>query len=618
MPLIPLVFRPGINKEVTPYAAKGQWVDCDKVRFREGFPEKIGGWQRLSAQTFLGTCRGIFGWATRGAVKLLGVGTNLKYYIAKGGAYYDITPLRATTAAGGAVFAATDGSAVLTVTDAAHGAGIGDFVTFSGAVSLGGVIVADVLNAEFQIVTVPTVDTYTVLSPVTANASDTGDGGAAVVAAYQIPIGSTTTAPVTGWGAGAWGLGTWGNGTAGVLGLRLWSHSNYGEDLLFGPRGGAIYYWDSSVGTGTRGVLVSGNDTPTVHTMLLVSDASRFVIALGCNDIGSATLDTMLVRWSDQEQYDFWTPAITNQAGGLPLSTGSRIIMGLQNRQEILIWTDTALYSMQYQGPPTVWGVQLMGENISIISPQAAAVSNGVAYWMGQDKFYVYDGRVQTLDCSLRRYVFSDLNSAQLEQIVCGTNEGFSEIWWHYPAAGSLTNNRYVIYNHAQKIWYAGTLTRTAWFDSSLYGRPVAAINNTIVEHEVGADSDTDGSVTPIEAYITSAPSDIDNGNQFLLINRALPDMTFTGSAALNPQATMTFYPANGSGSGRRSPASVGGNSEGTVVRSATAPVEAYTEQIDVRVRGRQISMEVRSADAGVMWQLGKPQVDGVPDGERG
>ena len=618
MALSKLVFKPGINKEITALSAKGQWVDGDKVRFREGFPEKIGGWQRLSTQTFLGTCRGLFGWATRGAVRLLGIGTNLKYYIASGGAYYDITPIRASAPAGGVTFSATTGSPVITVTDVAHGANAGDFVTYSGAVSLGGAITAAVLNKEYQVVAVLTVDSYTINAGVNATAGDSGNGGAVAAAAYQIHIGSTTTEPIGGWGAGPWGGGAWGIGLPSLQSLRLWSHANYGEDLLFGPRGGPIYYWDSSVGTGSRGVLVSGNDTPVVQNGLIVSDVSRFVIALGANEIGGSAMDPMLVRWSAQEQYDFWTPAVTNQAGGQPLSNGSRIVMGLQNRQEILIWTDTGLYSMQYQGPPTVWGFQLMGENTSIISPQAAAVANGTAYWMGQDKFYMYDGRVQTLPCSLRRYIFEDINAEQLDQIVCGTNEGFSEIWWHYPSSGSATNNRYVIYNYLQGIWYHGTLTRTAWFDSALYGHPVAAVGNTIVEHEVGVDANTNGLVEAIPAYITSAPVDLGDGGSFTLINRVLPDMTFEGSTSLNPQATFELLPAKNAGSGYKSPRSVAGISAAPVVRSAAAPVEMFTEQLNIRVRGRQISLQVRSDAVGTMWQLGTPRVDGRPDGQRG
>lgn len=618
MALAKIVFKPGVNKEVTPYAAQGQWIDCDKVRFREGFPEKIGGWQRLSTQTFLGTCRAIFGWATRGGVRLLGVGTNIKYYVASSGSYHDITPVRASTAAGDVTFAATNGSPVITVFDVGHGASADDFVTFSGAASLGGAITAPVLNQEYQVVSVLTVDSYTVNVGVNATAGDSGNGGAAAAAAYQIHVGASTTAPISGWGSGPWGGGLWGIGLPGVQALRLWNHANFGEDLIFGPRGGALYYWDSSAGFATRGTLISGNDTPTAHLALIVSDVSRFVIALGCNDIGSSVLDPMLVRWSDQEQPGFWTPAITNQAGGQPLSNGSRIITGLQNRQEILIWTDTALYSMQYQGPPTVWGFQLMGENTSIISTQAAAVANGVAYWMGADKFYTYDGRVQTLPCSLRRFVFSDVDPAQREQIVCGTNEGFSEIWWHYPSLGSLSNNRYVVYNYAQGVWYHGTLARTAWFYSALYGRPLAAVGNTLVEHEVGADSNVDGTVQPIVAHIASAPMALGDGEQFMLINRVLPDVTFAGSQALNPRAVLELMPLKKPGSGYTSPRSQGGNSSGAVARSAVAPVEAFTAQLDMRVRGRLIALKLRSEDVGVMWQLGTPLSDARPDGRRG
>ena len=616
--LTKLQFKPGIQKEVTQYSNEGGWIACDKIRFRQGYPEKIGGWQRLSTNTFLGTCRNLIEWTSLGGAKYKGVGTNLKYYVERGGVYYDITPLRATSSAGDATFAATSGSSIVTVTDAAHGALVGDFVTFSGAVSLGGNVASSVLNANFQILTVPTTDTYTINVGVTANASDVGNGGTSVVAAYEIRPGFAIPSPISGWGAGSWGSGTWGVGVVSLEPIRLWNHAVYGEDLVYGPRGGGVYYWSASSGVTTRGTLVTADDTPVVQNGLLVSDASRFVIALGCNELGGTAIDPMLVRWSDQEQYNYWTPAITNQAGGLRLSAGSFIVTGRQNRQEILIWTDSALYSMQYQGPPYVWGFQLMGDNLSIASPGAATVASGVAYWMGTDKFYKYDGRVQPLRCDLHRHVFGNLEETQLDQIVAGTNEQYNEIWWFYPSSGSTQIDRYVVYNYAEDIWYYGTMCRTAWLDSSTEGRPVAPCNDRLVMHEIGVDDASTGTPAPIAAFITSAAADIADGDKFAFIRRMLPDVTFDGSTQDNPRVTIELIPMNGSGSGYTDPASVGGDSEQSVTRSAVVPIEKFTNQVNVRVRGRQIAMKLRSDDLGVKWQLGSPRVDMQIDGGRG
>lgn len=618
MALTPLQFRPGVNLEVTNYANKGGWVSTDKVRFRRGYPEKIGGWQRLSANTYLGTCRALFEWATLGGAQLLAVGTNLKYYVERGGVYNDITPLRATTAAGDVTFAASNGSSVITVTDVGHGALQNDFVTYSGAVSLGGNVTAAVLNAEHQVASVVDADTYTIVVGVTADASDTGDGGAAVVGAYQINTGQAVAQAVSGWGAGGWGLGAWGEGSSSVTPIRMWHQSNYGEDLLFGPRGGGLYYWDSSTGVGTRAAAVSGSDVPTVVNALLVSDVSRFVLAFGCNEIGSGQLDPMLIRWSNQEDYTNWTPAVTNQAGGLRLSTGSEIVTARQNRQEILVWTDTALYSFQYQGPPLVWGAQLIGENVSIVGPNAAAVANNVAFWMGTDKFYRYDGRVQTLRCDLRRYVFTRLDQARADEVLCGTNEGFNEIWWFYPVLNQPTVNDYVIYNYQEDIWYYGTLSRTAWLDSVFRGTPLAAATaaSTVVQHELGFDDLTTDTPQPIAAFVESADVDISSGEQASFIWRVLPDVTFYGSTAVNPRVLMTLKPRAASGANYHG--SVGGSASAQTVRSATAPVEQYTEQVNIRVRGRQIALRIESSDLGVAWQLGTPRADTQPDGGRG
>ena len=462
MPLQKILFKPGVNRENTRYTTEGGWYDCDKIRFRQGNPEKIGGWTRFSPNTYLGVCRSLWNWITLGGANLLGVGTNLKFYIGLGGQYFDITPIRATPTINNNPFVATLGSSVITVTDTAHGCNTGDFVTFSGATGLGGNITAGVLNAEYQ-VTVTDVNSYTITVSATANATDVSGspgGGASVVANYQLNTGPAVQIPLVGWGAGGWGSGVWGTSASDPIPLQLWNQYNYGEDLLFGPRSGGIYYWDSSAGTGTRGVnlTVSGDaDTPLFQNKIVVSDSSRFTLVFGTNDYGSAVLDPMLIRWSDQENFLVWSPAVTNQAGSIRLSHGSEIITAIQTRQEIVTFTDQALYSLQYLGPPYVWGTQLLGDNISIAGPNAVALASGVVYWMGVDKFYAYDGRVQTLNCDLRRYIFNDFNQDQAVQVFAGTNEGFNEVWWFYCSANSTTVvDKYVIYNYLEKIWYYG------------------------------------------------------------------------------------------------------------------------------------------------------------------
>jgi len=627
MALQKVLLKPGVNKEVTRYTDEGRWYDCDKVRFRQGLPEKIGGWQRTSTYTYLGTARSLFNWVTLGSQNLVAVGTNLKYYIEQGGEYYDITPIRSTTAAGDVTFSATDGSSTITVSDTDHGAIVNDFVTFSGAVSLGGNITADVLNQEYQVSLVVDADTYEIVAKdtggatVTANASDTGNGGASVVGAYQINTGPELPVPLVGWGAGGWGLGPWGTGTTSLEPIRLWSQSNFGEDLIFGPRGGEVFIWDASVGIASRGTYLSAeagaSNVPVVQNIVFVSD-NRFVFCFGTNDIGSSDLDPMLIRWSDQEDATNWTPAATNQAGSLRLSTGSEIITAIQSRQEILTWTDSAVYSIQYLGAPAVWGAQLLADNISIVSPRAAVYASGVAFWMGRDKFYRYDGRVQPLRCDLLRYVFNDFNLDEVDQVFAGTNEEYQEIWWFYCSAGSQTIDKYVVYNYMEDIWYYGTLARTAWSDTGLRDYPIGATySNNLVYHELGVDDDETGTPTAINAYITSSEFDLDDGHKFAFIWRVLPDITFDGSTAESPQATLTLLPLAGSGSGYNSPASEGGTNAAGITRSATVPVEAYTNQLNVRVRGRQLSMKIASDQLGVQWQLGAPRLDMRPDGRR-
>ena len=713
-----IIFRPGVNRENTRYASEtmgnpnsatnvaGGWYESEKVRFRSGSPEKIGGWARISSTTFLGVCRSLWNWITLGSLNLIGVGTNLKFYIEQGGVYNDVTPIRASSTINNNPFALT-ASTTVTVTDTSHGAITGDFVTFSGAVDIGSGgtnVTAAVLNLEFQI-TVLTANTYTITLSVTPNAAaiaGSPGGGASVVAAYQISVGPEYQVPLVGWGAGGWGLGTWGNGVTSTIALRIWSQSNFGEDLVFNPRGGGLYYWDATNGVTTRAVLVSslGGDVtftdssstglPTVVTATItftageglqfaggtlptgisaattyyvtavvglsfglldssgsaistsstgtdvyislienvpsvvnysfVSDASRFIFAFGCNDYGSNVLNPMLVRWSNQESVTEWLPASTNQAGSVQFSHGSQIVSAIQARQEIVVFTDSSVYSLQYVGAPIVWSSQLLGDNISIYGPNAVALGSGTVYWMGVDKFYKYDGRIQTLRCDLRQYIFSDINKSQNLQVFASTSEGFNEVWWFYCSAGSYTVDRYVIYNYAEDIWYYGLMGRTAWLDSGLRDYPLAATYAyNLVNHEEGVDDNITGTPVAIAALISSSEFDIEDGHNFGFIWRVLPDMTFRDSDGdLTPQATMTLIPMQNSGSGANNPRSTAGTSNATIQRIATAPIEEFTGQVYIRVRGRQLIFQMESNRLGTQWQLGAPRIDIKTDGRRG
>lgn len=612
MPLKKIQLKPGVNRENTRYTTEGGWYACDKVRFRQGTPEKIGGWSRISnVNTFQGTARSLWPWTS-----LLGVGTNLKFYIMYGAAYFDITPIRDTATLTNP-FTTSSGLPTVTVTDVAHGCVTGDFVTFSGASAVGGLT----LNGEYQI-TVVTVDSYTITA--SSNASSSATGGGTVTAAYQINTGPATQAPLSGWGAGAWGSGPWGTGVTSIESLRVWNQMNFGEDLIYGPKNGPLYYWDNSSGLTSRGVnltsLTGASDVPVVQSSLMVSDASRFVLAFGCNDYGTASQNPMLIRWSDQESAVNWTPSATNQAGSLQLSHGSEIVGVIQVRQEILVWTDTSLYSLQYLGPPVVWGSQLLADNITLMSDRAMVTAAGITYWMGDDKFYVYDGRVQTLNCDLRKYIFNDFNQDQSEQVFCSSVEKFNEVWWFYCSASNNTSSpdKYVVYNYGERIWYYGTMSRTAWIDASILGSyPIAAAGNQLLYQESGVDDGSGAVNAPIEAYITSSEFDIDDGHNFAFVWRVLPDITFDGSTASNPRATLTLLPLQNSGSGYNNPASLGGSDNQLITRTATAPVEQFTGQVNIRVRGRQMAMKVSSNELGVAWQIGSPRIDLRVDGRK-
>jgi hypothetical protein len=618
MPLQKILFKPGVNRENTRYTTEGGWYECDKVRFRQGTPEKIGGWQRISATTFLGVCRSLWNWVTLGSQNLIGVGTHLKFYIENGGAYNDITPLRKPAATlGNNPFSTTSGSTTVVVTDATGGFANGAFVTFSGATAVGGLT----LNGEFQLTTIGvSATTYSITASSAASSTATG-GGASVLAAYQINPGPEYAMPLVGWGAGSWGSGTWGLGFTSVDALRIWNQNNFGQNLIFGPRGEGLYYWDASTSLTTRGVLVSSlagaSDVPLYQNFLLVSDISRFVIVFGTNDITDSILDPMLIRWSDQEDPVQWTPAPTNQAGSLRLSHGSQIVTAVQTRQEIVVFTDSSVYSLQYLGPPFIWGSQLLGDNISIMGPNAVTSASGIVYWMGIDKFYSYDGRIQTLNCDLRRFVFQDLNKAQAEQIVAGTNEGFNEVWWFYCSANSVEIDKYVVFNYLENIWYYGTMKRTAWLDSGLSDYPIAATyEKNLVNHEQGINNNETGTELPIEAYISSSEFDINDGHNFGFVWRILPDLTFENSAnspaGAVPTVTMDLYGLSNSGSGVTSSAG-----QSVLKGSSYVITEEFTGQIYTRVRGRQMIFKISSNQLNTTWQIGAPRIDIRADGRR-
>lgn len=706
MPLQKLTLKPGVNRENTRYTTEGGWYESDKVRFRQGTPEKIGGWQRISANTFMGVCRSLWNWITLAGRNLMGVGTSLKMYIENGGAYYDVTPFRVTQTLTNP-FSTTSGLATVVVTDTNAGYANGDFVTFYNASAVGGLTI----SGEYQI-SYASGTTYTITASGTASGTTTGGG--TVYAAYKVNNGPGTVAAFVGWGSGGWGVSAWGADgaapTSTLAALTIWNQNNWGQDLLYGQRGGPLYYWSAAVGvtpttftitiaapgvvtcalttsltegqgvvisttgalptglipgqtyyvknltvsnfslsatpggaaitttgtqSGTHTILPNGtllsaslgaNDVPDAVNTFLISDVSRFVLAFGTYDYLSTTFDPMLVRWSDQGSLTEWVPAVTNQSGSIRLSHGSEIITAMQSRQEVLVWTDSSLYNLQYVGPPYVWSSQLLADNVSIIGPNAAAVASNVTYWMGADKFYMYDGRVQTLNCDLLRHIYSDINLTQGDQFFACTNEGFNEVWFFYCASGSTTVDRYAAYNYLERIWYYGTMSRSAWIDSGLRPYPTAATySNNLVSHEYGVDDGTDATAQPINAYITSAQFDIGDGDRMAFVWRMLPDLTFRGSTdGTSPEVTMYLQPLKNSGSGYNVPRSVAGpdsNASAEVV-STTVPatsvqVDEYTGQVYIRVRGRQMSMKIESNKLGTQWQMGSPRIDLRNDGRR-
>jgi hypothetical protein len=697
MPLQKLQFRPGINREGTDYSNEGGFYDCDKIRFRSGFPEKIGGWTQYSASQFLGTARSLWTWVDLSGNNYLGVGTSVKYYIEQGGTYNDVTPIYKTdtltspfttaystlngtitatatsltltsassfpvngvikidseqiayatisgnvlsgltrgyngTTAASHTTSAPVGSSSMLVTDATYQPSVGDYILFSGATAVNGITI----NGQYVVTNIPNgsgttyyIDTVTVgtTTPVFSTASATGGG--TVTAQYLYPSGANFSTSGTGWSTGAWSRGTWssaGSATGITTTLRLWSNDNYGQDLYIAPRGGGVYVWQDSGGLATRAQLlqtVSGSVyVPNTTNQVLSASIQQFIICFGANSYASGnpntTFNPMLVRWSDQANPNQWVPAVTNQAGEFALTNGSYIMGARSTRQEILVWTDSAVYSMQYLGAPYVWGFQILMDNITIMSPNAMITVNNVTYWMGRDKFYVYSGTVQTLPCAVRQYVFDGLNINQNFQVFCGSNEGYNEVWWFYCSANSSTIDSYVIYNYLDQVWYYGSMARTAWLSSTIKTYPVAAdYNNRLLNHESGVDDVATGTALPIDAYVQSSDFDIGDGHNFGFVWRILPDVNFNGSYINQPYCTMTIKPRVNSGTAY-------GQADNPTVQSADNysntklyNIQQFTGQVYTRLRGRQLAFRIESNSIGVAWQLGSPRIDIRPDGRR-
>ena len=631
MPLTNLEFQPGINKESTDYAAKGGWVDGNLVRFRKGRVEKVGGWQKHGTNTFLGVARALHSFISLGGTRFLGLGTTFKYYIEEGDAYNDITPIRSTTSAGDVTFAATNGSSTITVTDTNHGAVTNDFVTFSGAATLGGNVTATVLNQEYQILLVTGTNTYTITAKdtdgatVTANSSDSGNGGSSVVGAYQINVGLDTYVSSSGWGVGPWSSGTFGSAspTSATNQLRLWTHDNFGENLIINPRGAGIFRWVENNGTSTRALDLSGisgaNLVPTVALQVLTSETDRHLVVLGADPISSGSrtgnIDPMLVAFSDSENELDFEPTATNSAGSVRLSTGSFIVGGIKSRQEILIWTDTSLYSMNFIGPPLTFAVNLVNEGSGLIGPKAAANGPNGVYFASKTSFYFYNGSVQKLPCSVQEYVFNDLELDQAFKCHMGINSEYGEMWFFYPSKEDATGeiSRYVIFNYEENSWSVGSLVRYSWLDAGIEDLPLAGAQtsgtNCVFEHEIGYDDNG----SPMDGvFVESADIDISSGEQFTFIKKLIPDMEFiqptgtTNTPAMNVVLKRRNFPND------------------TLVTDSTSQITPTFTFSNVRTRSRQVVIRFESDDdntadnrLGYKWRIGTTRLDIQPSGRR-
>ena len=619
MPLQKLTFRPGLNRDQTNYTNEGGWYECDKVRFRSGMPQKIGGWLKYTFEPMVGVCRSLFNWITSGSENVMAAGTNIKVYIEAGNNIYDITPLRATFTS--ATTPTTDncvdvsnGSRVVNINITGHGCLTGDYVTISGVAgsgdAIGGVPVAQI-NAE-HVVTRVDSDNFTITVTTAATSTVSNAGGTAITVACQISPGPEINTYGYGWGAGAWGRLTWGSGstTPYVENQRDWWFDNFDNDLVMNIRNGAIYYWAFDGSFSTRAVLLEdvmgATDVPNKAMQIMVSQGDKHLLAFGAQPYagGPTDFDPLLIRWASQDDPLDWTPQVTNTAGFLRVSRGSRIVRAIPTRQETVVFTDSSMYSLQFLGTIDVFGLQELSDNISIAGSRAAVAVNNVVYWMGTDKFFAYSGRVETLPCTLRDHVFNNLNFNQLDQIVCGTNEGWHEIWWFYPTAGSQSNDAYVVYNYLERVWYYGTIARTAWNDSPLRQYPQAVSGQYIYDHERGTNDDT----LPMTSYITSSDFDITDGEQFMLMYRIIPDLNFNGSTAAAPEATMFIKPHNFPGSAY--------NTEENA-RVIQTTINQYTDQLYIRARARQMGFGIRSTELDTQWQLGSPRLDARVDGKR-
>lgn len=617
MPLSKVAFNPGVDKEGTQYTTDSGWFDSDKIRFRKGRVEKIGGWEKYIAGVVKGVCRSLMDWGTKDGSLFLGVGTNLKFYIEEGGSLNDITPIRATTT-NAATFAATNGSSTITVTDNSHGAVSGDFVTFSGAASLGGNITAAVLNQEYQVEVVLTVNTYTISavdtsgSAVTANSSDTANGGGSVTAAYQINVGLNSYVRSTGWGVNPWGAGSWGASStiSATNQLRIYSQDAFGDDLIFNPRAGGVYYWDKSSGVETRGIALSSvggaSNTPTGALQVMVSDIDRHVICFGVNPIGGGEIDPLLVRWSDQESAADWTPTATNSAGGQVLSSGTAIVGAIKTRQEILISTDNGLVSMRYVGAPFIFSFTPVAENVAFASPKAAIVAGDTMYFMDPGGFYIYRGAVQRMPCSVERYVFDNINKDQIYKVFATTNPDYSEVTWYYPVGSGNTDiTNYVSFNYVENVWAVGTLERGAYFNAPLHEYPIAATNdldnvltNYLYTQEIGYDADG----SELVAYVESGDIGIGDGDSLMMINRVIPDFTLLGDQS-NASIDIVFK-------GRNFPLE-------TPATLSTATVTSSSQQEHVRARSRESIIRIESSGLGYGWSVGSLRLGIRTDGRR-
>ena len=636
MPLQKLQFRPGVNKEITNYSNEMGWNKSDKVRFKKGFPEQIGGWTRVADTQVVGTARTLINWIALDGDNLIGVGTNIKYYVLNGQTYVDKTPVREVQNLGNNPFTSVPSSTTVTVIDTGHGAEDGAYVTFSGATTFNGIDAADLNRETGYRLTYINANSYTITLDSAASGAGAGGGGS-VKAEYQINPGQEVFSYTSGWSSGAWSSGGWGQTGISDLAqqLRLWIHDNYGEDVIANLYQGNIYYLDKD---GTNSSTTSSstisyrmrdiksiaqadgmgtpalNYVPTQVTYSMISQQARHVICFGADKQGgSGTFDPLLVRWASSEDYQDWRPLSTNSAGDFRLEQGSQIVSAVKTRQEILIFTDTAVYAMQYIGLPLVFSFTLLASNISLMSPNAVSVANNIVFWMGRDKFYVFDGQVRALPSTLRSHVYDNINTEQEFQVISGTNEEYNEVWWFYPTGTDTQINNYVVYNYLENIWYYGTLSRSAWLDSGLRQYPIAFdYNRRALNHEVGVDDASGSGSVAIGSYIESSDFDIGDGDQFSFVWRMIPDLTFTGSEAVNPDVTLTLTPRDYTGGGYTS------ETGKSVQASALSPQELYTNQIDIRVRGRQLKLRIDGSTlVGTKWQLGTPRIDIRTDGRR-